>query len=81
MFDERVPPDGYEYTGRTPHEIRLVDPVHCPGGHPARLVRRGWSHCPEHGTHYSWACACGQEIWRVEGAFVGVPCAATTTRI
>jgi hypothetical protein len=74
VFDRRLPPDGYEYTGRTPHEIQLIDPEHCPAGHPADLIRRGWDHCATHGSHNNWRCACGQQIWRVEGQFVGELC-------
>lgn len=67
-------PDGYRWTGRTEHEIVLIDPDTCPAGHPAELVRRGFTRCsdPAHGRrHNTWTCACGQTIYRVPGAFVG----------
>jgi hypothetical protein len=69
MYDSGLP-DGYERTGRTPMEIRLIDPEVCPAGHPMRLVRRGWSHCALQHHHESWTCACGQEVWRVGGVFI-----------
>lgn len=74
---ERLPPkDGYEWTGRTPTEIRLVDPLFCPAGHPADLVRSSHINCERHRVlHPEWWCSCGQKIWRFEGAFVGeLPC-------
>jgi hypothetical protein len=66
-------PDGYE---RWPDAIRgpglrLIDPTDCPTGHPFRWGQRGsLAYCGEHKPHNTWWCACGQKIYRVEGAFV-----------
>lgn len=77
MSDDRPPlKDGYEYAGPTGPEMRLIDPEVCPAGHPMMLIRRSWNHCPTHGHHNSWECACGQEVWRVDGTFVGERCQA-----
>jgi hypothetical protein len=55
------PPDGHEWTGRQT-EIRLLDPVDCPAGHPFRFGTRS-------GEPQSWRCACGQRIVRRGGEF------------
>ncbi|GAA0739290.1 hypothetical protein GCM10010199_63090 [Dactylosporangium roseum] len=66
------PPDGYAYIGGGP-AMQLIDPVWCPTGHPAELIRRSTYRCQAHGNvlHPSWTCSCGQEIWRVAGEFAG----------
>lgn len=79
MYDSgmqhHAPPDGYRWTGRTEHEIVLINPEVCPTGHPANLVRWGdIAHCREQAhrhRHLSWQCACGQLIYRAAGAYVG----------
>lgn len=69
----KAPPDGFRWSGRTEHEIVLNDPEVCPAGHPAQLVRRGFERCTDwaHSGHNSWTCACGQDIYRADGAYVG----------
>ena len=69
----KAPPDGFRWSGRTPHEIVLIDPATCPAGHPAEIVRRGLERCDDwaHDGHKSWTCRCGQDIYRADGAFVG----------
>lgn len=77
MPDDRPPiPDGYEYAEPTGTQIRLIDPVWCPAGHPAVLTQRSHINCQEHGElHHYWTCACGQVIWRYRGTFVDeLPC-------
>jgi hypothetical protein len=75
---ERPPlKDGYEYTQAAPStEIRLIDPVWCPAGHPTLLTRRSEVNCQQHrALHHEWTCTCGCIIWRFEGAFVDeLPC-------
>lgn len=74
-------PDGYE---RWPDPergpgLRLLDPTDCPAGHLFRFGQRGsLAYCEVHEPHNTWICACGQMIYRVEGAFVSsrVACAA-----
>jgi hypothetical protein len=68
-------PEGHRWTGRQT-EIKLIDPVDCPAGHPFRWgVRSGPDRCGEHGSHFRWRCECGQQIWRHDGAFHGsLPC-------
>lgn len=67
-------PDGYV---RWPDPERgpgleLIDPEVCPVGHPFAWGQRGsLAYCREHEPHNTWWCACGQKIYRVEGAFVG----------
>lgn len=63
-------PDGYEPL--PDGGIRLVDPLICPGGHEfAWGKRQGVIPCREHRDHSWWICECGQQIYRVSGAFVG----------
>jgi len=67
-------PDGYERTGRG-DEIRLIDPVDCPAGHPIRGGQRGHAPCAPHQGHPKWTCGCGVVLYRHDGAFVtALPC-------
>ena len=66
-------PDGYRRAADGVGLV-LIDPIYCPAGHPFEFgARQSIVRCEKHGTHYSWICACGQWIYRVEGAFVGSP--------
>lgn len=63
-------PDGYAPWGE--QGMALVDPVFCPAGHPIEhLSRGGVAKCWEHQDHVMWRCACGQLIYRHDGAFWG----------
>lgn len=75
MPEDRPPPqDGYEYTGPTGPEMRLIDPVDCPRGHPL-TGQRGYAPCSEHGGHPKWTCGCGQVFYLHAGKFVNeLPC-------
>lgn len=67
-------PDGYRWTGRG-LEMVLIDPLWCPAGHPFEWGQRGpLDYCELHGQHNTWRCECSQQIWRVNGEFVGERC-------
>jgi hypothetical protein len=52
--------------------MRLIDPGDCPRCGRFRWGKRSHVPCVEHrGGHPEWVCACGQEIYREAGAFVG----------
>lgn len=62
--------DGYAPWGEL-GEV-LLDPQDCPAGHLFRWgIRGGPVFCDQHGDHYRWRCACGQEVYRHDGAFWG----------
>lgn len=63
-------PDGYErWAGEG---LKLIDPIVCPAGHPFAWGQRGsLAYCDVHEPHNTWWCACGQHVFRVEGAFAG----------
>jgi hypothetical protein len=71
MSERQAPPDGYQWIGDGP-AIRLIDPTTCPAGHPLQIDKRGHAPCTEHRGHPMWTCACGQEVYRITGAFVDV---------
>jgi hypothetical protein len=63
-------PDGYRRQGKL--GLVLVDPAVCPAGHPFRFgMRKAAELCDTHGRHLHWICACGQSIYRHDGAYVG----------
>lgn len=67
-------PDGYVRWPDPEHGpgLELIDPEVCPAGHPFAWGQRGsLAYCREHEPHNTWWCACGQKIWRYDGAFVG----------
>lgn len=67
-------PDGYVRWPDPEHGpgLRMLDPTDCPAGHRFRFgQRQNVAHCKVHGTHDTWLCACGQWIWRYDGAFIG----------
>lgn len=54
--------------------MALVDPTWCPAGHPLlKFTRGGVTHCADrsHEAHLTWACSCGQLIYRIPGVYVG----------
>jgi hypothetical protein len=71
VFDKRWPvPDGYKPLPGG--GMQLIDPTDCPRCGRFRWGKRSHTPCAEHrGGHPEWVCACGQEIYREAGAFVG----------
>ena len=51
--------------------MQLIDPTECPAGHPFRWGKHSHTPCAEHRGHPEWVCACGQELYRQGGVFVG----------
>ncbi len=62
-------PDGYEPAPGG--GIQVMEPLTCPTGHPALLIRQDYVRCDEHGGHHAWTCSCSQRIFRHAGEFVG----------